>query len=152
MKKTKNLLREYALTPKYNLGQNFCIEPDILELYKEQIQKIKPKTILEIGGGLGTLSNVAVDLNIPLTIIEKDEKFVFLLERRFGNKINIHQGDVLKFKDFVDFEMIIGNIPYEISSPLLFRIWQNFNRNSTIIPYIIITVQKEFGLRLIAQP
>lgn len=154
LQQTKSLLQEYALTPQAQLGQNFCIEPGILHLIRKVINEIKPKTILEIGGGLGTLSNVVTDLEIPLTIVEKDPNLAFLLERRFQkNNVNVQSINVLDFKEFEKFEMIIGNIPYEISSPLLSKLWQNLaNDKPQKRPHIVFTVQKEFGLRLIAKP
>lgn len=146
-------MKEYALEPQKKWGQNFCIEPALLDIIKAKILELHPENILEIGGGLGTLSNVIAQLNIPLTILEKDVNFCLLLERRFRTQnVVVKNVDALKYFEYHKYSMIIGNIPYEISSLLLFRIWQNFGENkSFIFPDIIFTVQKEFGLRLAAK-
>lgn len=154
IRKTKETLREYALQPNKNLGQNFCVEPAILDLITSQLEIIQPKAILEVGGGLGTLSERLITFNKPLTIVEKDSNLAVLLEQKFGSKnVKIHNIDIMQLDDkkLADYDMVIGNIPYEISSPLLFKIWSNKTKRNNS-PHILLTIQKEFALRLAAKP
>ncbi len=86
--------------------------------------------------------------------MEKDPNLATLLEQRFGkNGVEIINRDVLRMEEKIlaDYDLIIGNIPYEISSPLLFKIWSQ-KPEKKIFPTIILTIQKEFALRLNAQP
>lgn len=136
------------------MGQNFCVEPAILDLIQTKVRELHPEKILEIGGGLGALSEYLVKLDLPLTIVEKDSNLATLLEQRFGRYgVEIINGDVLKIEQdkFSEYDIIIGNIPYEISSPLLFKIWSKKPLTKNL-PVIVLTIQKEFALRLIAQP
>ena len=154
IRKTKDILREYALQPNKNLGQNFCVEPAIIELIYSTLVDLHPTKILEVGGGLGTLSEKLATLDIPLTIVEKDSNLAVLLEQKFqSKKVKILNMDVLELdhKSLLDCDVIIGNIPYEISSPLLFKIWANKSPKN-IFPNIILTIQKEFALRIVAKP
>lgn len=154
IRKTKETLRDYALQPNKNLGQNFCVEPAILDLILSVVEHLDPKMMLEVGGGLGTLSDKLTTLKKPLTIIEKDPNLATLLEQRFNNKnVKVINMDALKISDdeLSKFDVVIGNIPYEISSPLLFKIWSKKAQKENS-PNIILTIQKEFALRLVAQP
>ncbi len=153
IRKTKEILRDYALQPNKNLGQNFCVEPAILELIYATLETLNPQNILEVGGGLGTLSEQLVKLEKSLTIVEKDPNLATLLEQKFGNKqVEVLNTDALYLPDekFLEYDVVIGNIPYEISSPLLFKIWSK-KPSSGIFPAILLTIQKEFALRLAAQ-
>ena len=154
IRETKELLREFALQPNKNLGQNFCVEPHILDLIVTTISQLDSKNILEIGGGLGTLSEALAQLKIPLTVIEKDSNLAFLLEKKFNtvDHVKVINEDALLLKEeFINnFDIIIGNIPYEISSPILFKIWKKKN-GKIVNPNIILTIQKEFALRIVAK-
>ena len=89
-----------------------------------------------------------------MTIVEKDSNLATLLEQRFGRYgVEVINEDVLKIEEdkFSEYNVVIGNIPYEISSPLLFKIWSK-KPATKIFPAIILTIQKEFALRLNAQP
>ena len=77
-----------------------------------------------------------------------------MLEQKFhSSQVEVINTDVLKLDEekLVQYDVIIGNIPYEISSPLLFKIWSK-KPISNVFPSIILTIQKEFALRLVAQP
>lgn len=154
IRKTKEILRDYALQPNKSLGQNFCVEPAILELVFNTLVTYNPQKILEVGGGLGTLSEQLVKIQKPLTIVEKDSNLAVLLEQKFGaEQVEVLNTDVLSLPDekLLEYDVVIGNIPYEISSPLLFKIWSK-KPATGVFPAIILTIQKEFALRLVAQP
>jgi 16S rRNA (adenine1518-N6/adenine1519-N6)-dimethyltransferase len=135
------------------MGQNFCVEPAILDLIFSTLEKLNPTNILEIGGGFGTLSEKLLELRKPLTIVEKDPNLATILEQKFQDSlVTVINNDILKLEEtfFDKFDAIIGNIPYEISSPLLFKIWSKKN-TSGLKPSIILTIQKEFAQRIVAQ-
>lgn len=153
LRKTRAILERHALSPNHDLGQNFCVEPAILDLVSRTVQEVNPSTILEVGGGLGTLSEQLVNLHATLTIVEKDPNLAILLERSFGSSgATVANTDVLQVDGEVwaSQDVVTGNIPYEISSPLLGVIWKSCNERGRASPHIIFTVQKEFGQRLAA--
>ena len=84
------------------------------------MKNLQPKSILEIGGGLGTLSERLVQFNALLTIVEKDSNLAVLLEQKFSTeRTQILNTDVLELDpdQLRSYDVIIGNNPYEISSP-----------------------------------
>ena len=105
------------------------------------------KGVLEIGPGDGRLTGELLACGAEkVTAVEKDRKLVGLMRKDFGRnrKVEIVQGDILEYPAG-RFDRIAGNIPYYISSPILFRLLEfEFG-------YAILCVQKEFGLRMAAQ-
>ena len=86
--------------------------------------------------------------------MEKDSNLAVLLEQKFSTeRTHILNTDVLELdqEQLRSYDVIIGNIPYEISSPLLFKIWSGKPAVQKF-PAIILTIQKEFALRLTAKP
>lgn len=146
---TIELLKEYALQPKKSLGQHFMIDPNILVAYADLLSPFKFDSIVEIGAGLGTLTNLLIQGNCTnLTLVEKDPNFALILEKKFRTA-NIINSDVLSLPDefWNTKQAVIGNIPYEISSPLLFKLAKSSFFSSGIL--IAFLVQKEFAERMI---
>ncbi len=105
--------------------------------------------VLEVGSGLGNLTSELLKRAGKVYGIEKDERFVKFLTRKFKKfieegKLEIIRGDALKIP-FPEFNKFVSNIPYSISSPLTFKLLKhNFE-------LAVITYQKEFAERLIAK-
>ncbi|MEM2962968.1 MAG: 16S rRNA (adenine(1518)-N(6)/adenine(1519)-N(6))-dimethyltransferase RsmA [Candidatus Anstonellales archaeon] len=129
------------------LGQNFLCNEDILE-FEASLVEISGKRVIEIGAGDGRLSKKLVLKNPSrLVLIEKDRNLARVLESEFKNMSNVSilNCDALEV-DFSRFDVVFGNIPYSISSPLLFLLArQQINR-------AVLCLQKEFALRLVAKP
>ena len=129
------------------LGQVFLHNPRILEKEAE-IADVTGKTVFEIGPGDGRLSEKILLKNPKkLILVEKDTRFIELLKNRFSSdaRIEIVNADILEYPlPFVD--VIIGNIPYYISSSIIFGL-----KNNTC-EKIILIVQKEFAEKMIAKP
>ncbi|HEX5430301.1 MAG TPA: 16S rRNA (adenine(1518)-N(6)/adenine(1519)-N(6))-dimethyltransferase RsmA [Patescibacteria group bacterium] len=147
----KNLLKSLGLKPKDYLGQNFLISEETLAQILDAAQITEGETIVEIGPGLGVLTERLVAKAGRVVAIEKDRMLVPVLRKFFRKQKNLEivQGDVLKF----NFENISGpykivaNIPYYLTSHLL----QNFFALSHQPEKIILMVQKEVGERLVAK-
>jgi len=113
--------------------------------------------VVEIGGGGGVLTEELAKRSKKVVTIEKDRELVKILKeklRDFSN-LEILEKDILKvrFKDIKDIERaeelkVIGNLPYYISTPIIFHLFEQRER----IKFILICVQKELGERLVAQP
>ena len=144
--------------PKKSLGQNFLIEPRIYEDIIKTLDIKKDENILEIGAGMGTLTDYLLDAsgdNGQIVAIEKDNNFVKVLSDRFRleNNVKIVHEDILRF-DPAKYKIlntgykIVGNIPYYITSRLLKTIFEEWPRPETIV----LMVQKEVAQRIIAKP
>jgi len=106
--------------------------------------------VLEIGPGHGILTGILLSEPVKLTAIEPDHRFYESLKISYHDHIASGKFNIIK-ESFLDtepsyFDHIIGNIPYNISSPVLFKIL-DFNFKSSIL-----MVQKEFARRLVARP
>lgn len=139
-------------------GQNFLSDPGIIQRI---IQSINPKPgqrLIEIGPGLGALTCPILNIAEEMDVIELDRDIVPKLQLNCGldavqnNKLRIHNVDVLQF-DFAGLGYkeplrIIGNLPYNISTPIIFHLVEY----SSLIQDMYFMLQKEVVLRLAAKP
>ena len=149
----KNYLKENSIFPNKNRGQNFLCDRNIANNIANIIIKNRSKYAIEIGGGLGSLSEILINIyKENLTIVEYDKALYKHLTERYSN-INIIHKDILtvnisNIKDNEKFD-IYGNIPYNIASPiiewLLCYCYKKWN-------YAVFMVQSDFAKRLIAKP
>jgi 16S rRNA (adenine1518-N6/adenine1519-N6)-dimethyltransferase len=109
--------------PRKRFGQNFLCDPHIINAIISAIHPQKNQTLIEIGPGLGALTEELLRTVNPLHVVEIDRDLVSHLQENYGDKLIIHTGDVLQF-DFATLNKnalrIVGNLPYNISTPLLF--------------------------------
>jgi len=114
---------------------------------------IKPTdTVLEIGPGTGNLTIKLLEVAKSVICVEYDPRMVGELHKRtkvseHGHKLKIIHGDVLKI-DLPYFDVCVANIPYQISSPLVFKLLAH----RPFFRYAVLMFQREFALRLIAKP
>jgi 16S rRNA (adenine1518-N6/adenine1519-N6)-dimethyltransferase len=155
---SKVLLRKSGIKPRKSLGQTFLEDPAIIEKIITHAGFDKKDVVVEIGPGLGALTLPTLPYIRHLVAIEKDLLLINLLKERLSlkqrEKITFIPGDVLK----VDFKeiynnvrqriRIIGNLPYNISSPFLERLIIN----RKYIKNAILMFQYEFAKRLTALP
>ncbi|KNA26027.1 hypothetical protein SOVF_000960 [Spinacia oleracea] len=135
-------------------GQHILKNPMLVESIVQKAG-IKPTDIiLEIGPGTGNLTKKLLEAGKKVIAVELDPRMVLELKRRFqgtpfSTRLEVIQGDVLKC-ELPFFDICVANIPYQISSPLVFKLLdinqkQNFR-------CAIIMFQREFAMRLVAQP
>lgn len=134
---------------KKRFGQNFLNNDQIIH---EIIKIINPKPndfIVEIGPGLGALTTPLIEKTQNLEVIEIDWDIIAFLNKNFAGKINIHNTDALKFDYSFSGKKIrvVGNLPYNISTPLLFHL-ATFP-NITDMHFML---QKEVVERICAKP
>lgn len=136
-------------------GQNFLTDDQVLH---DIIRCIDPKSddvMVEIGPGLAAMTRLLLEGLNQLHVVELDRDLVTRLHKQFDPKrLIIHQGDALKF-DFLSIPRapgrtlrVVGNLPYNISSPLLFHL-------AEIAPHVVdqhFMLQKEVVERMVAQP
>ena len=152
----KRELSEYGLTPRKRWGQHFLIDQNILNKVIQTAQLEKGDVVLEVGPGLGEMTLALARHVRKVIAVEIDPKLVKILEEktRDFSSIMIVEGDILK----VDFEQldhpknqrlkVVANLPYQISTPLVFRFIESRNFFSTLT----LMLQREVADRMIASP
>ncbi|MFH1655900.1 MAG: 16S rRNA (adenine(1518)-N(6)/adenine(1519)-N(6))-dimethyltransferase RsmA [Candidatus Omnitrophota bacterium] len=135
---------------KKSLGQNFLSDDNIKRKIIHACQLSKDDFVLEIGPGLGALTkDIAIGVK-SITAVEKDVRLcghlVILLDD-YKNLILINE-DILKFKITQKNTKVVGNIPYNISSPIIEHLINQRDK----ISVIYISLQKELARRIIAKP
>ncbi len=140
------LISKYSLNPKRDLGQNFLIVPDIIERNIERAEVSKGDTVLEIGPGLGVLTDPLSKRAGRVYAIEKDPRLVEVLRKEYGwPNVEIIQGDAVKVA-FPEFNKVVSNLPYQVSSPITFKILRHD------FDVAVLIYQLEFAERMIAKP
>ena len=138
---------------KKSLGQNFLIDKNVIKEIINTVQ-IKDREILEIGPGSGNLTTyILKEKPKKIYVIEKDDDLSLSLYKKFDNKINIINDDVLKiFENKISKEKLIvfGNLPYNISTEILTKWIINLNENIWFTE-LVLMFQKEVADRIIAK-
>ena len=138
---------------KKSLGQNFLIDKNIIDKIISS-SKIENKSILEIGPGSGNLTAAILKKNPKkFYVVEKDNSLAELLEKEFGNKLSIINGDILKIneKDISKEKLtVFGNLPYNISTEIICRWIVNLD-NFFWFDKLILMFQKEVADRILAE-
>ena len=138
--------------PRKRFGQHFLRDPRIIERIASAISPRAGDTMVEIGPGEGALTAALLERLPRLHAIELDRDLVPRLRERFGPALDIIQGDALRF-DFAtlapaDGLRVVGNLPYNISTPLIFHLLAGTAR----IRDMTFLLQLEVVQRLAARP
>ena len=146
-------LKEIGVWPAKALGQNFLHDQNLARWIVDQAQINPEDYVVEIGPGLGALTRFILERGARVLAIEKDARLAKFLRSRFGDeRLEIVNTDALKFDARVLFAhrcvKLIGNLPYNISSPLLLK----FLEHPSLISLCLLTLQKEVAMRLSASP
>ncbi len=137
--------------PNKSLGQNFLVDERIQQKIVNTCLLKVDDTVLEIGPGKGAITARILPLVKRLVVVEKDRQLVsFLKENFLEPQLEIVEGDFLKMdiSSLGNNLIIVGNIPYYISTPIIEKILANKDK----IQRAYLTVQLEFGQRLGAMP
>lgn len=140
--------------PKKSLGQNFLVNPHILDKIVSAAELSKDDTVLEVGPGTGNLTKKIAEKAGRVIAIEKDKRLIDPWKETLTKYPNIEiiEGDALKFK-IEDLNLppsykIVANIPYYITSNLLRAVFETWPQPKLIV----LTIQKEVAERIIAKP
>jgi len=156
MSSPKEIINQYAIKPRKRLGQSFLMEENVIKRIAAVAQVTKNDIVVEIGAGIGVLTEDLAQNAAELIAVELDDKLVEILKDKLlkYNNVQIYSGDILKFdfgaiaRDGQQKIKVIGNVPYNISSPLLFHLL-SFRK---IIDSFVLMLQKEVIQRLVASP
>jgi 16S rRNA (adenine1518-N6/adenine1519-N6)-dimethyltransferase len=141
----KILMKSLDLKPKKKLGQVFLVDEDVILNQIDFASLTKSDTVLEIGPGLGVLTKRLAELAGKVIAIEYDVNLYDYLKKTMPENVELICDDAIKV-EFPKFNKIVANIPYQISSPLIFKLVDyQFELG-------IMMLQTEFANRLLAKP
>ena len=161
---TKMIMKRYNLDFKKKFGQNFLASEEILEEIISKAKISKDDIILEIGPGIGTLTSKLLETGAEVISVEVDLELIRPLKERFFmyNNFTIISSDILKIDIYSEIVKIleskgktlndkkikvVANIPYYITTPIIFKLLESRN----IVSEIYIMVQKEVAERICAK-
>jgi len=146
--KVIELCNSHSLAPNKKLGQNFLVNDAIINKILGALDPKSSDKILEIGPGLGAVSEPLSKVGCPLTLIEIDSGLAsYLKESLAGDNVRVIHHDFLKHQRDDDYNKVISNLPYYCASEILFTIAQNYDVDS-----LYVMIQKEMADRMVAKP
>jgi 16S rRNA (adenine1518-N6/adenine1519-N6)-dimethyltransferase len=146
-------LREIPISPAKTLGQNFLHDQNLARWIVDQAQITPEDYVVEIGPGLGALTEFVLEKGARVLAIEKDARLANFLRTHFAHeRLEVIDTDALKFDPRPLFAhrrvKLLGNLPYNISSVLVLK----FLEQPTPISLLLLMLQKEMAMRLSASP
>ncbi len=150
------LLKKYGQHAKKSWGQNFLVEERVFSAIVRACGLSPRQSVIEIGAGLGTLTARLAEAAGKVIAIERDRDMVEILRNELGSdaRIEIVEANALTF-DYVAAAkaqavppVVVGNLPYQIASPLLFRLLEARAHLSAIV----VMLQREMVDRILAPP
>lgn len=152
------LQRAKFFRTKKRLGQNFLINPEVIEDILDYAQITKDDIVLEIGPGVGFVTEQLVKYAKKVIAVELDEEAISELRKLDCNNLELIHKDILKtdISELVSNEKIkvVANIPYYITSPIIAHLLGEIddlaNKNRAVINDIILMVQEEVARRIVA--
>ena len=141
------------IKPKKSLGQNFLVDKNILKKISDSVKIDSNSIILEIGPGTGNLTDFIIKKSPKkIFLIEKDKNLSKFLKEKFNENVTIFNEDFINFKNnnfLADNLIIIGNLPYNISSQILVKLI--INKEKFKYKELIFMFQKELADRILSE-
>jgi 16S rRNA (adenine1518-N6/adenine1519-N6)-dimethyltransferase len=142
-------LEALGLSPKKSLGQNFLVSIGAIEKIAAAVRCLNPEFLVEIGPGLGSLTESLLKLNVPIKLLELDRAFSKYWRDR---NLEVVEGDALKWDWNLlknsERTVLVSNLPYQISSSIVIdRSMQN-----KLFKGMVLMFQKEVAERIMAKP
>jgi 16S rRNA (adenine1518-N6/adenine1519-N6)-dimethyltransferase len=156
MSSPNEIIKQYGIKPRKKLSQSFLMDQNIIKKIAAAAQITKEDIVVEIGAGIGVLTEILAQESRKIIAVELDSNLVDVLKEKLAgyDNVEIHFGDILKF-NFNSISLsygckvkVVGNVPYNISSPLIFHL---LSCRSSIDSFILM-LQKEVVQRLAALP
>ncbi len=148
-------MNEVGFRPKQSLGQNFLVDENIARKIIQHFSPQPQDVVVEIGPGFGVLTKYLIPSVQRLVAVEIDRKLIRHLSAQFAS----HQNFVLIAGDFLKHDLaeisggakklrVLGNIPYHITSPVIFKVFESRH----LAADMMLMIQKEVARRIVAQP
>ena len=158
IKNTLDILKKYDIRPTKKLGQNFLVDVNVLRKIITAAGISKNDGVIEIGAGIGALTEALVEAAGRVLAYETDKRFIDVLKNELDKRDNlkIFAGDFLKADINDDLGwlseceriLVVSNLPYYITTPIIFKLLEE----AQPISEFYLMVQKEVGARLAAAP
>ena len=150
---TRHILKTFNLRASKRLGQNFLIDAGVVQKIVDAAEISEGEEVLEIGPGIGTLTQGLLETGAKVTAVEIDKKLPAVLEKTLSGYKNFRliQGDILKTnlsEIFPETFKVAANLPYYITTQILLQLLEK----KLPITKIVTMVQKEVAERMIAKP
>lgn len=142
-------LESLGLSPKKSLGQNFLVSKNVIDKILKSAQEFSAETLIEVGPGLGSLTEGLLQRGCPLLLLELDHVFARYWRER---GISVIEGDALRWDwnqvKEPESTLLVSNLPYQISSSLV------IDRSMSTSPLMgmVLMFQKEVAERIVAKP
>ncbi|AOT70272.1 16S rRNA (adenine(1518)-N(6)/adenine(1519)-N(6))-dimethyltransferase RsmA [Geosporobacter ferrireducens] len=157
-KKTKEIVRKYGFKFSKSLGQNFLIDENILNKIIDGAEVTKEDLVMEIGPGIGTLTQALADQAKKVVAVEIDKSLLPILAEtlRESKNVTVVNADVLKLdlhqliqKEFEGAPVkVIANLPYYVTTPIIMK----FLEDRVPLKNMVVMIQKEVADRMQAKP
>ncbi|WP_313431397.1 16S rRNA (adenine(1518)-N(6)/adenine(1519)-N(6))-dimethyltransferase RsmA [Siminovitchia terrae] len=157
--RTKEIMEKYGFSFKKSLGQNFLIDPNILRNITEYAGLTKETGVIEIGPGIGALTEHLARTAKKVVAYEIDQRLLPILADTLApyDNVKIIHEDILKAdihqmieKEFAEVKeiMVVANLPYYVTTPIILKLLEE----KLPIRGIVVMLQKEVGDRIAAKP
>lgn len=132
------------------LGQHFLIDKESVEAIIDAAEITPDDTVLEVGPGLGVMTDELAKTGAQIVAVETDRTLVELLNRRLPDTVQVKEADIMKFNlaDLPADYKVVANVPYYITSPIIRLLMES--KNPPI--HSVLLIQKEVAERIAAQP
>lgn len=146
-------LNEHELIPRKYYGQVFTTDPSLIKKFVQTVkdEHKKESKIVEIGGGLGYITEELAKHFDDIEVVEYDEDLFNVLNKKFAQQPNIRliKGDILDYEIPKEPYMLVGNIPFHISG----RLYRKFMSEEDHKPYgMVLITDKQYAETLMGQP
>jgi 16S rRNA (adenine1518-N6/adenine1519-N6)-dimethyltransferase len=150
---TKAMLERDGLAPRKRLGQHFLVDPGVIARMVDLAEVGAGDAVLEIGPGVGALTDVLAERAARLYVVEYDRGLCIVLRRKYAGhpEVRVIEGDALAVDlrgEVPETEAkVVASLPYNVSVPILFRLIEE----RLIFPDLTVMVQHEVADRLLAK-
>lgn len=144
---TRRILEELKIKPSRRRGQHFVVSEELVETMIAAAELSQDDVVLEIGAGLGTLTERLAEKAGKVLAVEVDRRMAQYLEEKFkGSNVEVIHADILKIP-LPPADKVVSNLPFSISTPITIKLLKEgaFRR-------AVLTFQKEVALRIAALP
>lgn len=150
---TAHILRTFGLHPRKGLGQNFLIDGQVLASIVDAAAIQPGEAVLEVGPGIGTLTQALAEAGAAVTAVELDEHLVAVLHKTLAgyDNVRIIRGDILRLpiaREITGPFKVVANLPYYITTPVI----MHFLTGALPVTMLVAMVQKEVAARMVAAP
>lgn len=150
----RSLLKEIGVRPAKRFGQNFLVDRNVVSEILEHVRAKKPDVVVEIGPGLGALTQAIVEVADSVVAVEIDKRLAASIAKRLGGHANleVRNCDILTFDFEKEFQgqsvLVLGSLPYRITTPIL----KHLIKHRSVISEACLITQLEVAEKIAHSP